>query len=77
MKGMATEALIPVPTELLEAIRQASPPGLDDSTLVTSALRRFLATILPVATSDADLIARHADELNAEAQDVLAFQVEL
>jgi YbgC/YbaW family acyl-CoA thioester hydrolase len=65
----------------LHAIGQTVHVFVDGETFrpraIPDAVRAALSPELPVATSDADLIARHADELNAEAQDVLAFQVDL
>ncbi len=63
--------------DLLEAIdERARHRNEDRSTVIEAAVRAFVVHRTPAsAMTDLDILNRHADELNLEAEDVLAYQV--
>ncbi len=76
---MDVEATITLPVELLRAVDQQSGVYGSRSRLIATALRAFLDRRNPRAVDARDLaiIERHLDELNAEAEDALDYQVPL
>ena len=64
--------------DLLKTIRRAAKKGESRSQTVERLVRDGVAARARQAadTRDLALINRHADRLNAEAEDVLAYQVE-
>jgi len=75
---MNIETVIALPEDLKAALdrRAPSPPARDE--LVAAALRAYFAWPRPGEdASDLAVIDAHADELNAEAEDALSYQVPL
>jgi metal-responsive CopG/Arc/MetJ family transcriptional regulator len=73
---MKVKTSITLSEDLLKAIRKSARPGESRSQTIERLLRAS-ATVRQVADArDLALINRHADALNAEAEDALAFQVE-
>src|SRR6266571_2569513 len=73
---MSIETLVVLPEDLKAALdrRAPSPPERDE--LVAAALRAYFAWPRPGQdASDLAVINAHAVELNAEAEDALAYQV--
>ena len=76
--AMNIETLVALPEDLRAALdrRAPSPPERDE--LVAAALRAYFAWPRPGEdASDLTVINAHAEELNAEAQDALSYQVPL
>lgn len=75
---MNIETVVSLPEDLRAALdRRATSPSERDE-LVAAALRAYFAWPRPGEDSaDLDVINTYADELNAEAEDALAFQVPL
>ena len=75
---MTIETLVALPDDLKLALdrRAPSPPERDE--LIAAALRAYFAwPRLGEDASDLEVINAHANELNAEAEDALAYQVPL
>jgi hypothetical protein len=75
---MSTETLIALPDDVKAALdrRAPSPPERDE--LVAAALRAYFAWPRPGEdASDLAIINARADQLNAEAEDALSYQVPL
>jgi metal-responsive CopG/Arc/MetJ family transcriptional regulator len=75
---MTTETIVAIPDDLKEALdrRARSKPERDE--LIAAALRAYFAWPRPGEdASDLAVINAHADELNAEAEDALEYQVSL
>ena len=76
--SMTIETIVALPDDLRLALdrRAPSPPERDD--LIAAALRAYFAWPRPGEdASDLAVINAHANELNAEAEDALAYQVPL
>lgn len=73
---MKVEAVVALPDDLKADLdRRASDPSERDE-LVAAALRAYLAWPRPGEdASDLAIINAHADELNAEAEDALSYQI--
>lgn len=76
---MNVDATITLPEELLHAVDERSASYGSRSRLIEVALRAFLGRSAAEAADARDqaIIERHADELNAEAEDALSYQVPL
>lgn len=76
---MTVEATIALPEELLRAIDERSNAYGGRSQLIEVALRAFLRRPSPkdLDARDLAIIEKHLDELNAEAEDALDYQVAL
>ncbi len=76
---MDIEATITLPAELLHAVDEQAGVYGSRSRLIATALRAFLGRRNRQAVDARDLaiIERHLDELNAEAEDALDYQVPL
>ena len=76
---MKTKTSITLSTEVLELIDRYGHDFRSRSELLEHAARLFLATLARAETErrDLEIINQRADELNAEAEDVLAYQVRL
>ncbi len=73
---MKIEMTIELPEELLEALTRRAPDSRLRSELVEAAVRAYLPRLQKRdATGDLEIINAHAAELNAEAEDVLSYQV--
>lgn len=75
---MNVETLVVLPEDLKAALdsRASSPPERDE--LVAAALRAYFAWPRPGEDSaDLGIINAYANELNAEAEDALSYQVPL
>ncbi|MEX2238436.1 MAG: hypothetical protein WEB00_12985 [Dehalococcoidia bacterium] len=64
---------------VLDEVAQRSPNGGSRSSAVELALRDWLFRLEreEINRRDRDIIDRHADELNAEAEDVLEYQADI
>lgn len=72
------ETLLLLPEDVREALDQRAPNPLDRDELVAAAVRAYLAWPQPGEdAADLAIINAHAAELNAEAEDALAYQVPL
>jgi metal-responsive CopG/Arc/MetJ family transcriptional regulator len=76
---MKQKTSVTLSEDLLEALSKATKKGESRSQAVERLLRETLAREARRAqeSRDLDRINRHADRLNAEAEDVLAYQVDL
>lgn len=74
---MSVETTITLPEELLRVVDERSGAYGSRSELIEVALRAFLEGHEPekVEARDLAIIERHLDELNAEAEDALEYQV--
>ena len=74
---MKVKTSVTLSADLLEAIDQQAGEGQSRSEFIESALRAFLVQIRRQARDarELELLNRHADRLNAEAEDVLDYQV--
>jgi hypothetical protein len=62
--------------DLIEAIDdRARRRNEDRSSVIEAAVRAFIVLPAPRGGADLDILNRFADELNLEAEDVLAYQV--
>ena len=78
IRSMSVDTVIALPDDLKAALdrRAPSPPERDE--LIAAALRAYFAWPRPDEdASDLAVINDHADELNAEAEDALSYQVPL
>ncbi|MBL8114147.1 MAG: ribbon-helix-helix protein, CopG family [Acidobacteria bacterium] len=72
------ETLIALPDDLNAALERRAAAGSPRNELIAAAVRAYLALPLPGEDSgDLAIINAHATELNAEAEDALAYQVPL
>ena len=71
---MTIQAHISLPDDLFNELERRAPQLESRSVLIADALRDFFAAHNEVADELAQ-INRYADELNQEAEDVLAYQV--
>jgi Arc/MetJ-type ribon-helix-helix transcriptional regulator len=76
---MKVKTSITIPGDLLDAIDQRAGDFKNRSEFIEAAIRAFLAQQLRETreATDREILDRHADRLNQEAADVLAFQVAL
>ncbi len=79
VRGMKAKTSITLSTEVLESIDRYSNEFRSRSEFLEQAARVFLAYLARAETErqDLEIINRSADSLNAEAADVLAYQVPL
>ena len=77
--GMKVKTSITLSEELLGAIDKHSKEFKSRSEFLEEAARGFLARLARTKAEkrDLEIINRHANELNAEAEDVLSYQVPL
>ena len=75
---MKLKTSVTLSEHLLKTIRRAARPGESRSQTIERLLQASAAASLRQAAAAKDLaiINRHANALNAEAEDALAFQVE-
>lgn len=76
-RDMQTKTRITLPTDLVQVIDRFSRSYKSRSEFVEAAVRAFIAQLIRNEQNarDLEIINRHADELNAQALDVLAYQV--
>jgi len=75
---VSTETLIALPDDLKAALDRRAPNPPERNELVAAALRAYFAWPRPGEdAADLALINARADELNAEAEDALSYQVPL
>jgi metal-responsive CopG/Arc/MetJ family transcriptional regulator len=77
--GMKVKTSVTLSDELVEAIDQYSEPYKNRSDFIEAATWAFIKQIIRDQQNarDIEIINRNADRLNAEALDVLAYQVQL
>ncbi len=77
IQRMKVTTSVQLSEDLLEAIdERARHRNEDRSSVIEEAVRAFIVYRAPEgAMTDLDILNRHADELNLEAEDVLAYQV--
>ena len=75
---MKLKTSVTLSEDVLKAVDRSSKRGESRSTAIERLLRHSLEAAARRASDlkDLDLINRHADALNAEAEDVLAYQVD-
>ncbi|MFO1424726.1 MAG: hypothetical protein U1F70_13965 [Candidatus Competibacteraceae bacterium] len=71
---MTAQTSISIPDDLVAELYRRAPQPDARTALIAEALRCFFATHA-AANSDLEILNRHADELNQEAEDVLDYQV--
>jgi hypothetical protein len=72
------ETVVVLPEYLRDALDRRAPSSAERSRLVAAALRAYFAWPQPGEdAADLDITNPHVDELNAEAQDALSYQVPL
>ena len=76
---MKVKTSVTLSRELLQSIDAHGKEFKSRSEFLEAAAREFLSRLARKRTErrDLEIINRHADELNAEAEDVLAYQVPL
>ena len=75
---MAAETIVALPDDLKSVLDRRAPTAPERDELIAAALRAYFAWPRPGEdASDPAVINRHADELNAEAEDALSYQVPL
>jgi metal-responsive CopG/Arc/MetJ family transcriptional regulator len=75
---MSTETVVALPEDLKVALDRCAPNPPERDELIVAALRAYFAWPRPGEDSaDLAVINAHADELNAEAEDALSYQVPL
>jgi metal-responsive CopG/Arc/MetJ family transcriptional regulator len=74
---MKRKTSITLSEDLLEAIDKRSGDAKNRSDFIENAIRAYIAKLIRDEQNEKDreIINRHADRLNIEAADVLAFQV--
>jgi metal-responsive CopG/Arc/MetJ family transcriptional regulator len=74
---MKVKTSITLPSDLLHAVDHAAREGQSRSEFIEVALRAFFAQLQrrDRDARDVAILNEHADRLNADAEDVLAFQV--
>jgi len=74
---MKRKTSITLSEDVLEAIDKRSGDAKNRSDFIETAIRAYIAKLIRDEQNkkDLDIINRHADRLNIEAADVLAFQV--
>ena len=78
-KVVKVRTSVTLPKDLLEVVDGLQGPYKNRSELIEAALRQFVAAKRRQERDarDLEIINRHADELNAEALDVLDYQIAL
>ena len=77
-RPMNIETLVALPEDLRVTLDRRAPSPPERNELVAAALRAYFAWPRPGEdASDLIVINAHADELNAEAEDALSYQVPL
>jgi hypothetical protein len=75
---MSTDTTVTLPADIKAALDRRAPSAAARDDLIVAALRAYLAWPLPGQdAADLLVINAHADELNAEAEDALTYQVPL
>ncbi len=76
---MKIKTSVTLSNELVEAINEYGQPYKNRSDFIEAAIWAFIKQIVrdQQNTRDIEIINRNADRLNEEAQDVLAYQVQL
>ena len=79
VSGMKVKTSITLSNEILEAIDLHIGEYRSRSEFLETAARKFIAQLVrkEAERRDLEIINRHADSLNAEAEDVLTYQVPL
>jgi metal-responsive CopG/Arc/MetJ family transcriptional regulator len=73
---MKVETTVTLSEELLAALIDRAPDAALRSDLIEAAVRNYLVRLRKRDSSnDVEIINAHAAELNAEAEDVLSYQV--
>jgi metal-responsive CopG/Arc/MetJ family transcriptional regulator len=74
---MKRKTSITLSEDVLEAVAKRSEDEKNSSDFIETAIRSYIAKLIRDEQNmkDLDIINRHADRLNIEAADVLAFQV--
>jgi metal-responsive CopG/Arc/MetJ family transcriptional regulator len=77
--GMKVKTSVTLSNELIQAIDQYGQPYKNRSDFIETAIWAFIKQIIRDQENarDIEIINRNADRLNAEALDVLAYQVQL
>ena len=72
------ETVVVLPDDVKAALERRAPNSAERNDLVAAALRAYFAWPRPGEdAADIDIINARADELNAEAEDALSYQVPL
>ena len=75
---MSIETVVSLPEDLKAALDRRAPNPSERDKIIAAALRAYFAWPRPGEDStDLAVINAHADELNAEAEDALSYQVPL
>lgn len=72
---MTMQANIILPDEIFYELERRAPQLEAKSNLIAEALSYFFANCKTVSINELDSINQYAQELNQEAEDVLAYQV--
>lgn len=76
--AMTIETLVALPDDLKADLDRRAPDPTERNALIAAALRAYLAWPHPGEdASDLMVINAHADELNAEAEEALSYQIPL
>lgn len=78
MMSMTIETIVALPDDLKLALDRRAPTPPERNDLIAAALRAYFAWPRPGEdASDLAVINSHADELTADAEDALSYQVPL
>lgn len=72
---MTMQASIILPDEIFYELERRAPQSEAQSNLIAEALSYFFANYKTTAINELNSINQYAQELNKEAEDVLAYQV--